>query len=147
MEEENSEGSLILLVNSPDFDSAIRRFDPSRLSQPVTRPEIVVNFRAKPLQFAGASRMSRLSLSSENRQLWRESSESLQPQPRKFPFLGDFQRRQISMPLSGRVSRLLLCMSGAHAARWQSCDHCRECGSADHIHALHLDGSGRFAGT
>jgi hypothetical protein len=32
-DEENSEGSLILLVNSADFDSAIRRFDPSRPSQ------------------------------------------------------------------------------------------------------------------
>ena len=32
-EEENSEGSLILLVYSADFDSGIQRFHPSRLSQ------------------------------------------------------------------------------------------------------------------
>ena len=40
---------------------------------------------------------------SENWQLWRESPESLQPQPQKFPFQGDFWRRQISIPLGGRV--------------------------------------------
>jgi hypothetical protein len=33
MKEESSEGPLILLAYSSDFDSAIRRFDPSRPSQ------------------------------------------------------------------------------------------------------------------
>jgi hypothetical protein len=36
----NSEQALILLRVLPDFDSAIRRFDPSRPSQPVTQPKI-----------------------------------------------------------------------------------------------------------
>jgi hypothetical protein len=34
---EKSEGLLILLTNSSDFDSAIRRFDPSRPSHPFMR--------------------------------------------------------------------------------------------------------------
>jgi hypothetical protein len=52
-EHESSECALKAMGSMRDLDSAIRRFDPSRPSQPVDRPKIMVNFCAKSLQFAG----------------------------------------------------------------------------------------------
>ena len=52
---------LFLIGVNPSGDrvrAGMREFDPSRLSQPLTRPKIVVNICAKSLQFAGYSRMS-----------------------------------------------------------------------------------------
>jgi len=83
---ESSEERLNGKAVTSDFDSAIRRFDPSRPSQPLTRPEIVVNFNAKCLHFAGIFAYDAGLQGSQNPQLWRESPKSLQPQPQKFPF-------------------------------------------------------------
>src|SRR6186713_2503224 len=75
---QKGQGSALRWIGAQaDFDSAIRRFDPSRPSQPVTRPWIVVNFSAKALQFAVKLCIFGKSPRSQNRQPWRESPESL----------------------------------------------------------------------
>ena len=62
---ENSEGSLILLTYSPDFDSAIRRFDPSRPSQLILLVKIALSLLRLemriPLPVEGTSRLPRWS--------------------------------------------------------------------------------------
>ena len=83
--------------------SRMREFDPSVSSHPVTRPRIVVNLCAKTLHFTGISYVLDRSPIVENRQLQRESPESLQANPQKFPFRGDFRWRQISIALRGRA--------------------------------------------
>jgi len=52
-----SKCALKSLNNQTDFDSAIRRFDPSRPSQPPTQLKIVLALRAKSRHFAGFSRV------------------------------------------------------------------------------------------
>ena len=63
----------------------------------------MVNLYAKTLQFTGISCVLDQSPNVGKRQLRRESLESLQANPQKFPFRGDFRRRQISIALRGRV--------------------------------------------
>jgi hypothetical protein len=75
----------------PVFDksartNAIRRFDPSRPSQPLAQPERVDSLWQKALQFLGFSCGCLESPVSRIRQPWREFVESLRPGPQKFPF-------------------------------------------------------------
>src|SRR5262245_25547649 len=55
-----SKYALKSLNNQTDFDSAIRRFDPSRPSQALTRPRIVVNFCGEKPAFGGVFARLRL---------------------------------------------------------------------------------------
>jgi hypothetical protein len=64
-----SEYALISLKVLPDFDSAIRRFDPSRPSQPLAQLEIVDILWAKTLHFTGFLRIRGESLISGKWQL------------------------------------------------------------------------------
>ena len=81
----------------------MRRFDPSRPSQPVTQPERVGTFSSKLPHFIGFSCVCPKSPDCQKRQSGREFIESLQPKPQKFPFRGDDWRRQVRSPLSGRA--------------------------------------------
>jgi hypothetical protein len=82
-----SKYSLKSLNNQTDFDSAIRRFDPSRPSHALAQPERVALFWLKIPHFIGFSCDFPKSLVSRKRQPKREFTQSLQPKPQKFPFL------------------------------------------------------------
>jgi hypothetical protein len=82
----SSKRALKSLNNQTDFDSAIRRFDPSRPSQPVAQPERVGPYWLKVPHFMGFSCGFQKSLVSSKRQPGREFAESLQPKPQKFRF-------------------------------------------------------------
>ena len=90
------------LKNQADFDSAIRRFDPSRPSHAVTQLRIVYAYIAKSLQNRGFFAFLAVSPSYQNRQLMREIVESLRPSPAIFPFLRDFERRLFRSALRAR---------------------------------------------
>jgi hypothetical protein len=83
------------------FALGICEFESSQVSQPVTQLEIVSIFRSKTPYLIGFLRINNKSIVSDKGQLWREFVESLQARPHQFPFLGDFEQRQFSIPLDG----------------------------------------------
>ncbi len=72
-----------------DFDSTMRRFKSSRPSQAVTASEKPAPRLAERPTIAGLLRFCGLSPNSRIHQIRGQFAESLQPQPRIFPFLGD----------------------------------------------------------
>ena len=87
-----------------DFDSAIRRFDLSRPSQPVAQPERVGPYRLKVPYFIGFPCGCPKSLVSRNRQSRREFAEVSSPNRRNSRFRGDDWQRPVRSPLIGGVT-------------------------------------------
>jgi hypothetical protein len=62
-------------------------FDPCEVSHALTRPKSVVNFSTKYLYFTGIFAMEPVSRDLRFGNFGEKSAESLQPTPKKFPFL------------------------------------------------------------
>ena len=93
------------LVESSDFDSAIRRFDSSRPSQAAYQLEIVCAKMAESPQNTGFFEFAAVSLDSKNPQLSRENPEGLQPILKyshfRETFGGDFFRSALRRKAAG----------------------------------------------
>ena len=126
-----SEYALISLKVLPDFDSTIRRFESSRPSQAVMRPEKVSLILAERPANGGLLRIGQQSPGSDFGHSRSEIADSLRRTFGKFPFAGDCDRRPGSISTawpnwqySSRDSPPLL------QENWE----CRACTAAPTIH-------------